>query len=242
MAVLATAAGAEAATFTLRDGSSVEGEIVHVTRNTLMVRLMAGGLRQLSRHDLDSVTIATDTEGAVQGSLESWKDGVYEIQADGRLLKLKNRQVVAEDDLQPPLLTISDAKDSEGAPDLVFDLTLSRPSKQQILVIYATLDRTAKAGEDFEEARGSIILRPGDTSAQIKVPLIDDDAAEEDKYFEVFVATDQKVATIKSKRATGTILNDDKEAALSNDGTAGTVGTDKPVVESGEEISLKNTE
>ena len=241
-AFLAIAAGAEAATFTLQDGSAIEGEIVHVTRNTLMLRLANGGLKQLSRHDLKSVAVTTAADGTVEGSLESWKDGVYEIQSDGRLLKLKNREVVAESELKPPLLTIADAEGNEGDSELVFDLTLSRPSKQQILVIYATLDRTAKAGEDFEEARGSIVLKPGDTSAQIKVPLIDDDAAEDDKYFEVFVATDQKVAVIKSKRATGTILNDDKAAALSNDGGTGGEGDQEPQVKSGEEISLKNTE
>lgn len=241
--MLALATAADAATFTLRDGTRVEGEIVHVTRNTLMLRLMpGGGLKQLSRHELQSVTIVTDAEGTVEGSLESWKDGVYEIQADGRLLKLRNQQVVAESDIKPPLLTISDAKGSEGDSDLVFDITLSRPSKQQILVIYATLDRSAKAGKDFEESRGSIIIRPGETSAKITVPLINDDLAEDDKHFEVFVATDQKVATIESKRATGTILNDDKEAALSGDSHESEDQGDKQQVQSGEEISLKNTE
>lgn len=243
VAAMAFATGTEAATFELKDGSSVQGEVVHATRNTLMVRLSTGGgLRQLSRHDLESVSVTTNTDGIIAGSLESWDDGVYELQAQGRMVKLKNGSVLAESDLEPPLLTIANAKDSEAASALVFELALSRPSKQPVLIIYGTIDRTAKAGEDYEESRGSITIRPGETATQIAVPLIDNDVAEEDKRFEVFVATDQNVATIKSKRAEGIIVNDDEEAALDEDSNPALSEGKSAVVEAGEEISLKETE
>ena len=211
VALLAIASGADAATFLLDNGSSVEGEIIHATRNTLMVRLSkSGGVKQLARSSVKSVEITTSGGETISGTLESWANGVYEIESDARLVKIDDREVVAQGDLTPPVLSISKSQAGEAATEIIFDIGLSHPSKKPILVIYATLDRTAKAGEDFLEKRGSITLKPGNTSAVVKVLLINDAIAEDDEFFEVFVATDQNVAIIKSKRAIGTILNDDE--------------------------------
>jgi hypothetical protein len=211
VALLAVASSADAATFLLDNGSSVEGEIVHATRNTLMVKLSrGGGVKQLARSSVESVEITTSGGETVSGTLESWANGVYEIDSNERLVKIEGREVVAEGNPTPPVLTISKSQADESATEMTFDIGLSRPSKKPILVIYATLDRTAKAGEDFLEKRGSITLKPGNTSALVKVLLINDGVAEDDEFFEVFVATDQNVAIIKSKRAIGTILNDDE--------------------------------
>ena len=232
VALLAIVSGADAATFLLDNGSSVEGEIVHATRNTLMVRLSKSGeVKQLARSSVKSVEITTNGGETISGTLESWANGVYEIESDERLVKIDGREVIAEGDLTPPVerlvkidggeviaegdltppvLSISKSQADEAAAEIIFNIGLSHPSKKAILVIYATLDRTAKAGEDFLEKRGSITLEPGNTSAVVKVLLINDAIAEDDEFFEVFVATDQNVAIIKSKRAIGTILNDDE--------------------------------
>ena len=241
--LLSTASLAEAATFKLNNGETVEGEVVHVTRNTLMVRLSTGGgLQQLSRGAVEVVQITTSSGEEVSGSLESWRDGVYEIESDDRLIQVTNKKILSAGELKPPILTISEAKDSENAPELVFDIGLSRPSKKPVLVIFATIDRTAKSGEDFQEARGSITLTPGNTAAAVKVPLINDTLAEEDEYFEVFVATDKNVAVIKTKRAIGTIINDDEETEPPENGDSGHVDSETSDIQEGEELSLKDEE
>ena len=221
---------ANAATFQMQNGDSIEGEIVHATRNTLMIRQPKGGVIQMSRNELRTVEIVAADGSTISGSLEGWKAGVYEIEAGDRVVKFEKGAVIEEGQLAPPILSIAAAKASESDSAITFDLALSRPAKRPILVIFATLDRSAKAGEDFEEERGSITLQPGETSAFVKVPLINDSILEDDEYFEVFVATDQNVAIIRQKRATGTILNDDTEPAA--DGAA----------EDDAEVSLQDTE
>ena len=109
----------------------------------------------------------------------------------------------------PPRLIVSEGKAGENASELVFKVDLSRPVDQPIMILYATYDRTAIAGEDYKGERGTMTIPPGASSAVVRVPLIDDDVQEENETLELFVATDERKATIESDRIVGTILNDD---------------------------------
>ena len=301
---------ATAATFSLSNGDIIEGEIVQATRNTLVIREKIGGMRQLSRHQMESMRVETKKGQTISGPLMSWKDGVYEIEYGGRLIQVRERKIVSvvpippkqtvaeaetvvepassepeteqesapaevaalpseplssasaaaeivtpqaepdepalsgvegeappkltelataavgtetpepmpadpeasahEDALPPPKLTISEVQAAEDASELVFKLDLSRPVDQPIMILYATYDKTAVAGEDYKGERGTMTLAPGTSSAVVRVPLIDDNVLEENETFELFVATDERHATIETDRIVGTILNDDK--------------------------------
>ena len=53
-----------------------------------------------------------------------------------------------------------------GARSMVFNIELSRPAEQTLVLIYGTVDGTAKAGEDYEAKQGMVTLAPGATTAK----------------------------------------------------------------------------
>ena len=209
MASLCLADAAVAATFVLNNDEVIEGEVIHATRNTLMIRRTIGGVHQLSRSDMDSIRVTTEDGDVISGSLVGWQGGVYEIEAENRLIQVQNRRIVGETAIKLPVLTITEAEANEASSDMVFRIDLSRPVQKSILIIYATFDRTATAGEDYEAERGTLKLAPGDSSAQVRIPLINDDVVEGNETLELFVATDKTHATVNVERTVGTILNDD---------------------------------
>lgn len=208
LCILATAASA--ATFLLKSGESFEGEVIHATRNTLMVREKIGAVRQLSLGDVQTVEVATRNGAFVSGALLGWQDGVYEIDSGERLTRLEDGRIVSEDEAKLPVLVITTAEAAEGAAEMTFEIGLSTPARRSIFLVYGTFDRTAKAGEDYRTERGSLELAAGDSSAVLTIPLIDDDVAEADETFEVFVSADKELATIENNRVVGKILNDDE--------------------------------
>ncbi|XP_072248146.1 sodium/calcium exchanger 2-like [Leuresthes tenuis] len=93
-------------------------------------------------------------------------------------------------------------------------------------VDYRTEDGSANAGSDYEYSEGTLVFKPGETSKQIKVGIIDDDIFEEDEHFfvrllnlrigdaEGMFESDEVGATPKARLveplvATVTILDDD---------------------------------
>ena len=84
MALCVLASGASAASFLLETGESLEGEVIHATRNTLMVRERIGAIRQLSLGDVQTVEIATRDGSKISGALLGWRDGVYEVAVRSR--------------------------------------------------------------------------------------------------------------------------------------------------------------
>lgn len=52
-----------------------------------------------------------------------------------------------------------------------------------VYVDYETSDGTANVGEDYECAKGTLVFKPGDTSKQIAIKIVDDDVFELDEYF-----------------------------------------------------------
>jgi len=80
----------------------------------------------------------------------------------------------------PPLeVSIADASASEGARELRFVITLSRPSSA-LFTVRAGIDATstANAGEDFEPTEATISIPAGETKAEFVVPLLQDNRFE----------------------------------------------------------------
>jgi hypothetical protein len=95
-----------------------------------------------------------------------------------------------------------------GAAGVVFRIELSRRAEKTVVLIYGTVDGTAKAGEDYEPRQGVLTLAPGTRSADVRVPLIEDRRLKGDTRFELFLTADPKVATIVDQRVTATIPGD----------------------------------
>jgi Calx-beta domain len=96
-----------------------------------------------------------------------------------------------------------------GARDMVFNIELSQPAKQTIVLIYGTVDGTAKAGEDYEAQQGMVTLAPGASAAEVRVPLLEGAPEDGEKRFELVLMADPKVAEVVDRRVIATIKGAD---------------------------------
>ncbi len=121
---------------------------------------------------------------------------------------------VSDNDLAPagpPTVTVSDATAVEGAQDLGFVVTLSKPNPVPITFRYGGYGRTATLWQDWSiEFRRTFTLAAGDTSIEVTVPVIDDDTPEDTETLRVYVyATSGIVIRDGFLYATGTISDND---------------------------------
>ena len=132
---------------------------------------------------------------------------------------------ILEDDA--PVLAVAGGAAAEGDGEIEFAVTLSVASSSEVTVEYATAEGTARAGEDFEPATGTLTFPAGATSATIRVPVLDDDVDEADETFTVRLSHAVNAA-VGDGEAFGEIADDDlpvveiaaEPAALKEGGTA----------------------
>ena len=117
-----------------------------------------------------------------------------------------------EDDDEPPALSIADASGVEGEAAR-FPVTLSDPSGFEVTVAYSTSDGTAVAGADYEAVGGSLVFTPGETTATVSIPLVQDSLDEPDENFTVSLSNPAN-ATLATATAEGLIIDDDLVAQL----------------------------
>ncbi len=127
---------------------------------------------------------------------------------------------VADDDDAPPVSTVTisieDASASESASDLLFRVTLSEASNEDVIVQWATLNSQspdrARGGQgysyDYWHARGEIVIRAGETSGTGAVWLNQDSRDEPDEVFTVTLSSPIG-ATLERDEGTMTIIDDD---------------------------------
>lgn len=100
---------------------------------------------------------------------------------------------------------------AESGPEMVFSIKLSHPVEQSVVLIYATVDGTAIGGQDYESQQGVMTLEPGSTLAELRTPLINDQVAEGDEHFQLFLTADPDVAKVNSSQIVATIMDDDND-------------------------------
>ena len=127
-----------------------------------------------------------------------------------------------EDNDEPPALSIADASGGEGEVAR-FPVTLSDPSGFEVTVAYSTSDGTAVAGADYEAVGGSLAFAPGETTATISIPLIQDSDNEPDENFTVSLSAPAN-ATLATATAEGSIIDDDVVVQLAVAGGTGVEG------------------
>ena len=109
-----------------------------------------------------------------------------------------------------PVVSVKTSPDeitgSSGA--ITFTVELSRPLDDLLVVIYSTVDGTARAGSDYEPRQGILTLPAGVTSAAIQTPLIDDAKGGGNKDFQLFLASNPDLVTIPEPWTKITIHDD----------------------------------
>lgn len=86
-----------------------------------------------------------------------------------------------------PRVTAADLTVFEGvaAGRATVVLRLDSAAKRDVSVSWRTVDGTAKAGEDYRRRSGEVTFEPGQRKRTVRVPLLDDDVAEETERFSV---------------------------------------------------------
>ncbi|WP_284204381.1 tandem-95 repeat protein, partial [Psychromonas marina] len=98
---------------------------------------------------------------------------------------------------------------TEGQGDAVFTLTLSKASDEDIRVDYDTQGLSAVLGEDFEATSGTLIIKAGQTSATISIPIIDDLEVEVSPEFALLNLSNPVNAVINDAQGTLRIFDND---------------------------------
>jgi hypothetical protein len=121
-------------------------------------------------------------------------------------------QVVDIWDDEPPTVSITNVRVREGNSGfryLAFTVRLSAPSYRPVQVYYATANGTARAGQDYTAlSRRPLVFNRGETTKTIQVKITGDRSIERDEtvYINLLGVLN---AILGTRRATGTILNDD---------------------------------
>ena len=76
-----------------------------------------------------------------------------------------------------------------------FTLTLAQPAEADVAVTYATTDGTAKAGEDYVPAAGTLAFAAGETEKAVSVPVLPDAEADGDAFFYMVLSGPAVAAT-----------------------------------------------
>ena len=132
-----------------------------------------------------------------------------------------------EDANDPPTLGLVPADASEDAGELVFEAGLSQASAFEVTVDYATSDLSAEASLDYAATAGTLTIPAGDTTAEIRVPILDDDLDEADETVRLELSRPVNAtfaADGGSLSVTGRIRDDDDPPGLTVADVSGTEG------------------
>jgi hypothetical protein len=229
-------AGAE--TFILDDGEAIEGFAISAVGGVISIKLPARGMRQLPLSAIRRIEIPVASGAPVVGRLLAWSAGTYEVLADDRMIRLRDGRILAEQAedaadhgvggpevavatapaaataararaTRAPTLAGRVAPVSEQAAAAILELSLSAPAAGPVIVIYATIDGSATDGRDYRRTAGTLRIEPGSQAAQLEIPLIHDQEAEEDEQFDLFMSSAPDLIPADGRWLTVTIQDDD---------------------------------
>lgn len=147
------------------------------------------------------------------GDLEREPDETLEVVVGGEENAVPVTAVGTILDNDFPSLSIASVtvdEGDEGQTPMAFVATLSAPSPRPIHVAYATRDRTAKAGSDYEAASGRLTFAVGEVEQRIVVNAFGDRVAERHDRFQLVLSEGENVEMRNTLVATGIIVDDDQ--------------------------------
>ncbi|MCI0359424.1 MAG: FG-GAP-like repeat-containing protein [Planctomycetaceae bacterium] len=117
---------------------------------------------------------------------------------------------IQDDEPRLSINSVSLREGARGTKVMTFTVTLAAASDQTVTVNYATVDSSAKAGEDYVATSGSLTFAAGDTTKTISVTIKGDKRKEWDESFYVLLSNASSNAQIASAYGWGTIQDDDR--------------------------------
>ncbi len=123
--------------------------------------------------------------------------------------------ITADDSQAPPAvptMSINDVRVAEGAAGTtpaVFNVSLTVPTTASVTVRYATSDGTAKAGEDYTAASGTLTFAPGERTKTVSVPVTGDKRDEQDENFGLTLSNVVNASLADKRTGIGTITDDE---------------------------------
>lgn len=111
-----------------------------------------------------------------------------------------------------PVVLVGDVRVSEAEFRVTFPVRLSEAATERVTVDYETADDTAKAGVDYQSARGTLTFEPGEIAKSVTVRVIGD-SRNSDRSF-LLRATRADVRIVRGE-GVAVIEDDDKLADLS---------------------------
>ena len=202
----------DGSTFTFRVQFSEDAEVTPRVLRETAFDVTGGRVRRAprvdGRDDLREIHVEPSGYGAVSIALPATTDcnaaGAI-CTSDGRPLSSSSSATVAG----PVGVSVADARVEEGVGAvLAFAVTLSRAATSAFTVDYATSDGSARAGEDYTAASGTLSFQAGESSRTVEVAVLDDahDEGEETLTLRLSNASGGQVT---DGEATGTIENTD---------------------------------
>jgi hypothetical protein len=129
------------------------------------------------------------------------------------------------DDDRPLMISVLDTAAPEGSPDnpglLAFDVLLTDPPTNSVVVDYTILPRSATLGSDFLSTTGTltfVTIGQATTRHRVTVPVVGDHEVEPNETL-VFRLSQPVNAILARAEAIGTILNDDGSTLVIDDAT-----------------------
>ena len=110
--------------------------------------------------------------------------------------------------VSPPVVSVADATVEEGTGPLAFRVTLDRAPVETATVDWETLNGSAKAGQDYVAASGTLVFAPGETVKTVTVAVLDD-VHDEGREVMLLYLPNAVGAIIADALAKGTISNSD---------------------------------
>lgn len=191
----------------------------------------AGQVRILAGHTSATVRIATTDDLLDEDAERLW---LRLSNPHGAVLADSDAAGVILDDDPPPSLSVNDVEVTEGdGAAAVFTLALSEASGRNVSVTYNTSDATATAGGDYQgiaAAGQQAVIPAGDISVDVRVPLVNDETAEQIETFQL-VLSDPANATLADSIGIARILDDDNAPQILVDDPAQVLEGDSATVE-----------
>ena len=185
------------------DGSATAGEDYTAPAADARLTIAAGATSEL-------LTVAV-TNDAVHEGLEGF--AVILSDAVGATVADRGASATILDNDAAPVVSIADRSAAEATGEIEFTVTLAGATRVPAVVEWSTADGTAQAGRDYVAARGRLVFAAGETTATIRVWVLDEALGEADERFTVSLS-DPQHATLApaATQATGTIRDDDRPA------------------------------